>query len=192
MKIKKVFMVVIAAMLLVFLCAGFGGFALAEEEMSPPEQTEEVAPDIEGVAEQFITYLKDKYGADYEFYYNQIIEQWGSVEGYLLAFGNKLPEEYRTGWDKFVGWLKEYSPVWATSLAIVIVIIVALVGRKVFNSAIERIVNTKLKPVVNELNLQSNATMSIMHAQKALLGTVPKFKDNVTELEEAEKELKNG
>lgn len=80
MKIKKVFMVVIAAMLLVFLCAGLGGVALAEEETAPPEQTEEVAPDIEGVAEQFITYLKEKYGADYEFYYNQIIAQRRQAE----------------------------------------------------------------------------------------------------------------
>lgn len=53
---------------------------VSEEETARPEQTEEVAPDIEGVAEQFITYLKDKYGADYEFYYNQIIAQRRQAE----------------------------------------------------------------------------------------------------------------
>lgn len=202
-KIKKAFMLCIAAMLLMFNCVGFAVIAFAEEE-TPPEQITEVIPEpevpsedntavsIDGVAAQFINYLKDKYGAEYEFYYNQIIEQWGSVEGYLLAFGNKLPEEYQSTWDKCVGWLNDYAPVWAVPLAVIIVIIVALVGRKVLNNAIERIVNAKLKPVEQELNLQSKATVSMMHSQKALLGNVPKFADNVKELEEAEKELTDG
>lgn len=196
-KFHKAFAIVIAAMLLAFICAGFNLIAFAEE--ASPAHTEEIipetpeeAPGIDGVAEQFISYLKGKYGADYEFYYNQIIEQWGSIEGYLLAFGNNLPEEYQSSWERFVGWLRDYAPVWAVPLAILIVIIVALVGRKVFNNAIERIVNAKLKPVEQELNLQSKATVSIMHSQKALLGSCAKFEETVRELNEAEKELTDG
>ncbi len=144
---------------------------------------------IEGVVAQFTEYLKEKYGADYETYYNSIIEQWGSIEGYLLSFGGKLPEEYKSGWDKFVGWLDRYSAVWAPALAVAIVIIVAVVGKKAFNNAIAKIVNAKIAPVVNELNAQSNATVSILRSQRALLGKVPKFSDNVKELEEAERRL---
>ncbi len=206
-KLQRAFAVLIAAVILIFLSTGsLTAFADTAKEPSDgqvteitcgedivaPEEDEEPVTGIDGVAEQFINYLKDKYGADYEFYYNQIIEQWGSIEGYLLAFGNKLPEEYQSGWDKFVGWLNKYAPVWAVPLAVIIIVIIAVVGKKAFNKAIDKIVNKKLNPVVQELNLQSNATVSLMRAQKALLGNSPKFSDTVKELEEAEKGLNNG
>lgn len=188
-KIKKIIVVLLAATVLCFICAGAVMPAFAETEPPVAEETEPTAGDsLEGLAAQFTEYLKGKYGGDYEYYYNQIIEKWGSVEAYLLSFGEKLPEEYQNGWDKFVGWLGEYAPVWATPLAIIIVIIVAVVGKKFFRKLVEKTVNAKLKPVVNELNLQSNAMVAIMHAQKAVL---PKnCTENVIELEESERGLK--
>lgn len=199
-KIKKVILALLAAALLIFICTGAVlpvSADTAEETVTAEEQT--VAPDISGgygdlqtVSESFLQYLKDKYGEDYEFYYSQIIERWGSVEAYLLSLGERLPEEYKSGWDRFVDWLGEYSVIWAPALAVAIVIIVAVIGKKSFNKLVDRIVNGKLAPVIKELNSQSAATVSIMRAQRALLGNNERFAENVKELESAEDELKNG
>lgn len=205
-KLRKVFAVLVVAMLLLFLCAGAVIPAYAETdgnvemgEVEDPAVDEEESASLEVLATQFIDYLKYKYGADYEQYYNAIIVQWGSVEGYLLAFGNKLPEQYQTGWDKFVGWLRDYSVIWATALAVVILIIAIIVGKKKFKKLkkwfiglVEKLVNKRLTPIETELNLQSKAIISQMHAQKALMGTTERFSDNVKELDVAEKELLNG
>ncbi len=194
-KLKLAFTVIVSA-IIIFLGAG-AGFAVNAEtqtETLPPVETEETeTPEngIDEIAAQFVEYLKSRYGAEYELYYNAITEQWGSIEGYLLAFGDKLPEEHKTGWDKFVGWLTEYAPVWAAPLAAVLLIIIAVAGKKAFNRIVDRIVNTKLSPVIKELNLQSNATVSLIRAQKALLGNNSRFAGNVEELSAAEKELKN-
>ena len=88
-----------------------------------------------------------------------------------------------------MGWLSEYSVVWAPALAVAIVILVALIGKRAFNSLVERIVNAKLAPIVKELNAQSKATVSIIHSQRALLGTNEKFAEVSAELENSEKEL---
>lgn len=148
--------------------------------------------DLAMAAEKFLEYLKDRYGEDYDYYYNKIIDEWGSIEGYLLAFGDKLPEEHKSGWDAFVGWLGEYSVVWAPAFVIVILIAVSIFGKKLFNKVVERIVNSKLSPVITELNLQSNALAKMLSAQKALLGNCEKFSDEIKELEKAKKELENG
>lgn len=195
-KILKAFITLIAATLVLFAGIGATYTAYADTDEPPADtvvdtDTEENTAGLEAIAERFKEYLKAQYGADYEYYYKQIIENWGSVEAYLLSFGEKLPEEYQTGWDKFVGWLGEYSVIWAPPLAVVIVILVAVTGKKQFNKIIDRIVNTKLSPLVSELNLQSEAMVATMNAQKALLGNNEKFADNVKELEKCERELKN-
>ena len=193
-KLKTALVTLLAAMLLILICTDAMVKTYASAEMASSEQVEQTETErngIEEVAAQFLEYLKSKYGSDYEFYYDAIIEQWGSVEGYLLAFGDKLPEEHKTGWDKFVGWLGDYAPVWSAPLAVALLIIIAVVGKKTFNKIMDKIVNVKLNPVVKELNLQSNATISLIHAQKALLGNNERFTDTVEELTAAEKELKN-
>ncbi len=194
-KIKKVIICTLLAAIAAFMCFAPVISAFADE--SVPEQTETVNPDIsadeegiEAVVKQFTEYLKEKYGADYEFYYNQIIEQWGSVEAYLLSFGDSLPEEYKSGWQAFVGWLGEYSVIWAPALAVGIIILVAVIGKKSFNKLVERIVNSKLSPIVKELNLQSNATVAMLRAQKVLLPNQEKYAENAKELEESERGLK--
>lgn len=159
------------------------------DENPTDEPTTEKPFEIADMVDKFTEFLKAKYGDDYEFYYNQIIEQWGSIEAYLLQFGTTLPEEYQNGWEAFVAWLGKYSVMWAPALAIAIVIIVALLGKKKFNDIIEKIVNSKLSPIVQELNTQSNATVSIIRAQKALLGCNAKFAESVKDLDKSEKEL---
>ncbi len=198
MKTKKimsaVFIVILAA------CIVFCPFAMSavyaadgsQEIAAEEEINTESTAGIEGVADNFLNYLKERYGDDYLYYYDKIIDNWGSVEAYLLSFGDKLPEEHKNAWQKFVGWLSEYSSVWAPAFAVAVVIIVALIGKKQFNKIVDRIVNVKLQPIVGELNKQSSATVSILHAQKALLGTGERFAESVKELEKSEKELKNG
>lgn len=159
------------------------------DENPDGEQPTDEPNGLSVTVEKFTEFLKAKYGDDYEFYYNQIIEHWGSIEAYLLQFGTTLPEEYQNGWEAFVAWLGKYSVMWAPALAIAIIIIVALLGKKKFNDIIEKIVNSKLSPIVQELNTQSNATVSIIRAQKALLGNNAKFAESVKDLDKSEKEL---
>lgn len=200
-KIKNAFILILAVTLIFFMCTGVTAIAVADttEQVinfysSDTEviagETEISASNLDELAEKFTAYLKERYGADYEYYYNQIIENWGSVEAYLLAFGNKLPEKQQDSWQKFVGWLTEYSAVWAPALAVMLLIIVGLIGKKQLNRIIERTVNAKFSPIVRELNLQSKATAVMLSAQKALFAGNDKFTDTVAKIAEAEKELK--
>ena len=191
-----------SAVFIVILAACIVLFPFAMSEVYAADGSQEIAAEEEintestagrgGGADNFLNYLKERYGDDYLYYYDKIIDNWGSVEAYLLSFGDKLPEEHKNAWQKFVGWLSEYSSVWAPAFAVAVVIIVAFIGKKQFNKIVDRIVKVKLQPIVGELNKQSSATVSILHAQKALLGTGERFADSVKELEKSEKELKNG
>lgn len=201
-KIKTLFITILASTVLAFACAGGALFAFADTDNGTEIAIEDtsdntVAPDISAdesdfnaLVVQFTDYLKAKYGEDYELYYNQIIVQWGSIEAYLLSLGEKLPEERRTGWQKFVGWLAEYSPVWAPVFAVILVILGGVLGKKQLNKLVEKLVNSKLSPLVRELNLQSNATAAMLNAQKALLGGNERFTETVAEIDKAERELK--
>lgn len=193
----KRLIVLTLVILLSALC--FGGVCRAyAEETLPPEQVaegEENTPqnpdneaeegnDIQKLVDSFVAYLKDKYGEDYELYYNRIIEEWGSVEAYLLSLGENLPAEYKNGWEKFVAWLGEYASVWAPALAVVLVIIAALFGKKLVHRIAEL-----FKKLFQGSNQQSAALIAVIRAQKALMGTNEKFSENVKDLEEAEKRL---
>lgn len=196
MRIKKLFAIILSIILFVIIV-----YAVIPTSVYAADNTQTIITEeelnvdnagIENVADGFINYLKERYGDEYDYYYGKIIDNWGSVEAYLLSFGEKLPEEHRTGWQKFVGWLDEYASVWAPALAVAVIIIVALIGKKQFNALVDRMVNAKLRPIVNELNVQSKAMVTIMHSQKALLGNGERFAGNVNELEESEKEITNG
>lgn len=193
----KRLIVLTLVILLSALCFG-GVCGTYAEETLPPEQVtegEENTPqnpdneaeegnDIQKLVDSFVAYLKDKYGEDYELYYNRIIEEWGSVEAYLLSLGENLPEEYKNGWEKFVAWLGEYASVWAPALAVVLVIIAALFGKKLVHRIAEL-----FKKLFQGSNQQSVALIAVIRAQKSLMGTNEKFSENVKELEEAEKRL---
>lgn len=201
-KLKTFATLILTVILIAFICTGAtvvpapaDEFSIhnktAAEEVLSSTDTEDPSISIDGIAESFNEYLKGKYGEEYALYYNRIIEQWGSIEAYLLAFGNKLPEERQNSWQKFVGWLSDYAPVWAVPLALVIVIVLAVVARKQFKKIIEKVVDERIAPIIKELNSQSKASVSMIHSQKKLLGNNAKFSETVAELETAEKELKN-
>lgn len=190
----KIILIMLLAATLVFFTAGGIMFASAEEVTVPPEQ-EEVTDDeetgtIEDVAADFVGWLKDTFGEDYEKYYNNIITNWGSIEEYLLQFGQEnIPEQYQTGWQNFVKALGENAPFWAPILAVAIVIIVYLIGKKRFTTIIQKAVDGKTAAMGKELNKQSKALTSVIHSQKAMLGNNAKFADTVKDLDESEKEL---
>ena len=80
-------LVLVAAVLFAVLSA----FPLAYAEELPPDMVAEEpleptdGSETENLVDRFIANLKDKYGDDYEYYLNAILEQWGSVEAYLLS-----------------------------------------------------------------------------------------------------------
>lgn len=158
---------------------------------TPSGETEEEQPtEIEELAANFVGWLKSTFGEDYEYYYNQIIEAWGSIENYLTQFGEeKLPEQYQSGWQEFISFLDEYAVVWAPILAIAAVIIIFIIGKKKFTAAIDKAVDRRTAALGNEMNKQSKAQTAVMHGIKALCGNNAKFADTVKELDESEKEL---
>ena len=145
--------------------------------------------ETENLADRFIANLKDKYGDDYEYYLNAILEQWGSVEAYLLSLTDNLPDELQTGYADFIGWLGEYASIWAPCLAVALVIIGFIVGKKALNTILNRIVEARIKPIEEELNKQSAAQAAQLKATRALLGTNEKFAEERKSAEDAEKKL---
>lgn len=171
--------------------------AYAEEAVPPDTVTEEPqtpetpedGSETENLVDRFIANLKDKYGDDYEYYLNAILEQWGSVEAYLLSLTDNLPDELQTGYADFIGWLGEYASIWAPCLAVALVIIGFIVGKKALNTILNRIVEARIRPIQEELNKQSEAQAAQLKATRALLGTNDKFAEERKAAETAEKNL---
>lgn len=160
-----------------------------ETEQTTTDEADEPF-DMAALVEKFTAYLKDKYGAEYEEIYNGIIEQWGSIEAYLLQFGEEyIPEEYNAGWTAFVTWLRENAPIWATPLALACVIFIAVFGKKAFTAIVQKLVDSKVNALATELNKQSAALAAQMKALKMIMPTTEKCAAAVQELDEKEKEL---
>lgn len=180
-------MALVAALMLALFVSVPAAFA---EEIIPDTSAEETAGDeTENLVDRFIGNLKEKYGEDYEYYLNAILEQWGSVEAYLLSLTDNLPDGFRAGYTDFIAWLGEYSPVWAPALAVALIIIGFIVGKKVLNKILNRIVEARIKPIQEELNKQSEAQAAQLKATRALLGTNEKFAEERKAAENAEKKL---
>ena len=161
-----------------------------EPTEEPGEGTDDTAFDMAALVEKFTAYLRDKYGAEYGQIYNGIIEQWGSIEAYLLQFGEEyIPEEYNAGWGDFVEWLGVNAPIWATALALACVIFIAVFGKKAFDKIVNKIVDAKVSVLSTELNKQSAAISAQMKALKTIMPTTEKGAAAVQELDEKEKEL---
>ena len=184
-------LVLVAAVLFAVLSA----FPLAYAEELPPDMVAEEpleptdGSETENLVDRFIANLKDKYGDDYEYYLNAILEQWGSVEAYLLSLTDNLPDELQTGYADFIGWLGEYASIWAPCLAVALVIIGFIVGKKALNTILNRIVEARIKPIQEELNKQSEAQAAQLKATRALLGSNEKFAEERKSAEDAEKKL---
>lgn len=153
-KFKNASMYILALILMfaltigVFLCMGnAAGEVSAETEGetssetttetpgTPPAETEQKT-----LAGSFIEHLKEKYGDDYLYYYNAILEKWGSVEQYLLACVDETtPDIVADGWTSFINWLNKYAVIWAPIFAILLVAAAVLFGKKYIKKAYEYI-----------------------------------------------------
>ena len=160
------------------------------EEPTEEDTDTDTAFDMAALVDKFTAYLKDKYGAEYETIYNGIIEQWGSIEAYLVQFGEEyIPEEYNAGWNAFIEWLSVNAPIWAPALAVACIIFIVVFGKKAFNKIVQKIVDAKVNLLSDELNKQSVALSAQMKALKMIMPTNEKCAAAVQELEEKEKEL---
>lgn len=208
-KAKNFIVLLLTAVLAVFLCTlPLTGNARASAEeaditapaegVEPPvndetgEEAETGEDGLKTLVEGFLAQLKAKYGEDYETYYNAILEQWGSVEEYLLSLVTEdTPDAVANGWTAFVKWLGEYSPVWGSILAVVAVIIVVLLGKKALNKVTNFVTGTgsKFKTLFAEVNKIDAALNAQSKALVKLLGENERFKEERDALEKTAGDL---
>lgn len=122
----KKFLVFLTALLCAMFLVGGVCSASAAEVTEEPAQVSE-----SGLAEEFIQTLKDRYGEQWETYYNAILDEWGTVEAFLLsAMPDGAPDVAKDGWNKFVDWTRENWVIIAAVGAVVLTVIVVLFGKK--------------------------------------------------------------
>lgn len=186
-----------------------GGAAIAHADETTEQETP-VTGEIEGAADKadeadgnglqdlvegFLAQLKAKYGDDYEKYYNAILEEWGSVEEYLLSLvdDGTIPDVAANGWKAFVKWLGEYAPIWASILAVIFLIIVIVLGRKALNrvAGFVSLSSGKFKTLFAELNKMESAMIAQNHALEKLLGENERYAEQREELEKTVEEIKD-
>ena len=98
--------------------------------------------------------------------------------------GATRPQENQHATHTVVARLAEYATAWPPALAVMLVIVAALFGKKLVHRIAEL-----FKKLFQGSNQQSSALIAVIRAQRALMGTNEKFSENVKELEEAEKRL---
>lgn len=183
-----VLIALVSVIVLLFSCAFCMGNAVrvSAEEAPQEEVTDEL---VNG----FLAQLKAKYGDEYETYYNAILAEWGSVEEYLLSLVNDdTPDAAANGWTRFVKWLGEYSPIWASILAVAAVIIIIVCGKKALGKVANWVTGTggKFKTVFNSINKLYAAQNAQSEALIKLLGENEKFKNERAALQSSVEEIK--
>ena len=202
---KKLFIVFLAAVLLLFglsaTCVYVTACAeetahetpvetqdpAAEEEQGQPEETpqEGEGSGMRALIDGFITQLKEKYGDQWQQYYDRIIADWGTVEQYLLSLvPEDSPDVVKSGWEEFIAWLGEYSPVWASILAAVLVIIVIVFGKKALTA-----IKNFFVSLFKSKNKEYQALTAQNEALLALLGENPKFEERRAALKASSEEM---
>lgn len=160
--------------------------AVGEEQGQPgetPQEGEEGG--VQALIDGFITQLKEKYGDQWQQYYDRIIAEWGTVEQYLLSLvPEESPDVVKSGWEEFVSWLGEYSPVWASILAAVLVIIVVVFGKKALNA-----IKNFFVSLFKSKNKEYQALTAQNEALLALLGENPKFEERRAALKASNEEM---
>lgn len=140
---------------------------------------------LQTLVDGFITQLKDKYGDQWQQYYDAIIAEWGTVEQYLLSLvPEDSPDVVKDGWQEAVSWLGEYSPIWGSILAAVLVIIVIVFGKKALNA-----LKNFFLSLFRSKNKEYQALTAQNEALLALLGENPKFEENRAALKASNKEM---
>ena len=169
--------------------------APAEPVQPPVTDGEEIGEDgLKTLVNGFIEQLKEKYGEDYQKYYDAIIADWGSVEAYLLSLAKEdTADAVADGWTYFVKWLGEYSPVWGSILAVALVIVVIIFGKKALQKVTGYVTGTgaKFKTLFAEVNKIDAAQAAQNAALIKLLGENEKFKDERAALQNSAGDLKN-
>lgn len=209
--IKRIFGVIFAVVLLFFVCIVFPPIAASAEESTettqettaePQEPTTEQEPDASGetpqdptdeaqdgvmsnIVQDFIAQLKDKYGDQWQQYYDAIIAEWGTVEQYLLSLvPEDAPDVVKDGWTSFVDWTRENWVVLAAIGATVCVIIIIVFGKKIFDA-----VKKFFLSVFRSTNKQYKVLLAQNNAIFALLGDNPKFEEQRAALKSANEEM---
>ena len=197
---KKLFIVFLAAVLLLFglsaTCVYVAACAeetVQEAPVEPQEpsdgqdgETDDGAQSgLQTLVDGFIAQLKDKYGDQWQQYYDAIIAEWGTVEQYLLSLvPEDSPDVVKDGWQEAVSWLGEYSPIWGSILAAVLVIIVIVFGKKALNA-----LKNFFLSLFRSKNKEYQALTAQNEALLALLGENPKFEENRAALKASNKEM---
>ena len=201
---KRIIAAVIAAVFL-FAAVFFTTATLAasatetpmETPMETPAATDGESPDdpqtaMQALVEGFIEELRAKYGAEWQTYYDAILNEWGSVEAYLLSLvPDDAPDPVKNGWEAFVAWLGEYSPVWGSILAITLVVFAALFGKTIVTKikGFVAAVMDKFKTLFSSVNKQYEVLKAQNDALMKLLGDTPKFEEQRKALEKANEEM---
>lgn len=151
---------------------------------------ETLAEESQGVAESVQEYLKAIYGDDYEKYYNQIVENWGSVENFLLNASENLPEKYRYKATELLTTINAYIGVGADAV-LLLCVSVYIIYRAKKNKKINADLST-LKAQDNQIEVAQLAIIKSQKAQSAAFQKLlpgEKFEKEVSELTESDKAL---
>lgn len=197
---KKMIVVFLAAVLLLFgisatcvYVSACAEEAVQETPVEPQEpsdgqdgETDDGAQSgLQTLVDSFISELKARYGDQWQQYYDAIIAEWGTVEQYLLSLvPEDSPDVVKDGWQEAVSWLGEYSPIWGSILAAVLVIIVIVFGKKALNA-----LKNFFLSLFRSKNKEYNALTAQNEALLALLGENPKFEENRAALKASNKEM---
>ncbi len=158
----------------------------AENEPEPPVDND----GEETLADRVKAYLQGIYGDDYEVYYNKIIENWGSVENFLLNASDNLPDEYKYKATELLTTVNAWVGVGADAILLFCVGIYILYRAKK-NKKITADLAT-LKACDNQIEEAQLAIMKSQKAQAAALcellpGT--KYESTIATLKESDKAL---
>lgn len=189
-----VLIALVSVIALLFSClCGMGNAVRVSAEEAPQEEVTDEENELKTLVNGFLAQLKAKYGEEYETYYNAILAEWGSVEEYLLSLVNDdTPDAAANGWTRFVKWLGEYSPIWASILAVAAVIIIIVCGKKALGKVANWVTGTggKFKTVFNSINKLYAAQNAQSEALIKLLGENEKFKNERAALQSSVEEIK--
>lgn len=162
------------------------------ELVTPSTDTDDSLPEVgtETISENVRAYLQKIYGDDYEKYYNQILEHWGSVEKFLLNASENLPEEYRYKSTELATKVNAYIGVGADAI-LLLCVSVYIIYRAKKNKKLNADFTT-LKACDNQIEVAQLALIESQKAQSAALQKLmpgEKFEGEVNELKESDKVL---
>lgn len=183
----KKFLVFLTALLCAVLLVGGVCSASVADAAEEPAQTTE-----SGLAEEFIQTLKDRYGEQWETYYNAILDEWGTVEAFLLsAMPDGAPDVVKDGWTKFVDWTRDNWVILAAIGATIAVVIVLVFGKKVLTLIIEFFKNlfAKVGKIFTAINTLYKNAKAQNDALLKLMGDNPKFEQERDGLKKSSEEM---